>query len=600
MPPSLDNSEQGGRGDETKRTREQQEGDDCRKRKRESNSEETETDETNKTNETKKASETSARSQTKFELARMTQDVDLDEIVAAQEPVTKSLIPTHIEHGVLIPLKTTLELRDDHQCGQALITRSPIRSTSAVISLLRDLLPEEIVKGMPHLRRCAKPFDLPAHLKSQFMNDSAMSKQIHTGKSNWVYVLLGLEATLSRKEMAEALSKVEGFEDGVFIASIPVPLLAPTSQIQAALWTTQFWPTMYRKNNPLGPHPSMVVRATDEIAADAPIWMAVAHDVATKAKEAGYGEAMGACIVLRGSQGPRLVAVAGDGRWQQQPKPHTTGNPMAHAVLRAISMVAQKLVRAEKRSQRKKGASGETQKNQGTQELSGMQGTQETQGSTSKADVGDNTNNNITNNGADAECGRASPSPRDVQDMSTSQVHNEVQDRVRDRLSRNRNRGQLGRRQRLAYEPFQDKPLLEEESRIFVEEHPRPDGYLCHGLELYVTHEPCAMCSMAILHSRMGKVVFANRMPLTGGLSAEDRILTPSSTYGNFPTGKKNRNGGSGGGGGGVGSNGEYNGNGIHGLGLFWRRELNWSLLAWEWEAHCCCKPLEIAPTTHA
>lgn len=206
----------------------------------------------------------------RYELSKMSTLANVARVIEGQEPVTKSLIPKHIEPGVLIPLKTTLELRDDHRTGHMLITRSPIRSTSAVINLLRDMLPEEIVKGMPHLRRCAKPADLPAHLKTQFMNETAQTKQIHTGKSNWVYVMLGLEATLSHKEMSEALSKLEGFEDGVFLASIPVPLLAPTSQVQAALWTSQFWPTMYRKNNPLGPHPSMVNRATDEIADDAP------------------------------------------------------------------------------------------------------------------------------------------------------------------------------------------------------------------------------------------------------------------------------------------------------------------------------------------
>ena len=469
-------------------------------------------------------------------------------------------------------------------------------------SLLRDLLPEEIVKGMPHLRRCAKPMDLPAHLKTQFMNDTAASKQIHTGKSNWVYVLLGLEATLSRKEIAEALAKVDGFEDGVFIASIPVPLLAPTSQIQAALWTSQFWPTMYRKNNPLGPHPSLVMRATDEIADDAPIWMALANEMAVKAKQSKLGEAMGACIVYRGEDGPRLVAVAGDARWQHQHKSSKTGNPMAHAVLRAISMVAQKLVRAEKKGQRKRSvasiASTVSNENQPPDQAAPAPPVTTADG---KADfteggmggMGGSTNKNGTITG-DTPSPPPPPLPKNTDDGAVvCQVHNEVQDRVRDRLSRGRDRGHAGHRQRLAFEVFKDKPLFEEEERVFAEEHPTPDGYLCHGLELYVTHEPCAMCSMAILHSRMGKVVFANRMPLTGGLSAEDRILVASPTSAG-PSSKKPRTGQEG------ETDGISEGGSTHGLGLFWRRELNWSFLAWEWEAHCSCKPLEMAPTTHA
>ncbi|CAK7223595.1 hypothetical protein SCUCBS95973_005232 [Sporothrix curviconia] len=531
----------------------------------------------------------------------------LGEIIEGQEPVTKSLIPEHIEDGILIPLKTTLELRDDHQCGQVLITRTPIRSTSAVISLLRDLLPEEIVKGMPHLRRCAKPMDLPAHLKTQFMNDTAASKQIHTGKSSWVYVLLGLEATLERKEISEALAKVDGFEEGVFIASIPVPLLAPTSQIQAALWTSQFWPTMYRKNNPLGPHPSLVIRATDEIADDAPIWMALANEMAVKAKQSKLGEAMGACIVYRGEDGPRLVAVAGDARWQHQHKSSKTGNPMAHAVLRAISMVAQKLVRAEKKGQRKRIvasiAGTVSNENQPPAQAAPTPPGQVTDGDQGLSGTGSSMNNGDNNEatikahptpGPPPPLPPPPPPPNDADDgVVVCQVHNEVQDRVRDRLSRGRDRGHAGHRQRLAFEVFKDKPLLEEEERVFVEEHPTPDGYLCHGLELYVTHEPCAMCSMAILHSRMGKVIFANRMPLTGGLSAEDRILVASPTS-DGPYAKKPRTGQD------KALDGISEGGSTHGLGLFWRRELNWSFLAWEWEAHCSCKLLDMAPTTHA
>lgn len=103
---------------------------------------------------------------------------------------------------------------------------------------------------------------------------------------------------------------------------------------------------------------------------------------------------------------------------------------------------------------------------------------------------------------------------------------------------------------------FMDKPLTIQESKAYEENALTPDGYLCLGLELYVTHEPCVMCSMAILHSRFDRVVFGERLPRTGGISAEM---------------SKNV----------VDTNARNPDDGL-GYGLFWRPELNWKLLAWQ------------------
>ena len=59
------------------------------------------------------------------------------------------------------------------------------------------------------------------------------------------------------------------------------------------------------------------------------------------------------------------------------------------------------------------------------------------------------------------------------------------------------------------------------------------------------------MCSMALVHSRVGRVIFLNRMPQTGGLTSE---MARNDTG---PIGL--------------------------GYGLCWRKELNWQFMCWEY-----------------
>lgn len=469
----------------------------------------------------------------------------MKEVVETVDPVTRRILPSDINLGTLVPLKTVLELRDNLTLGYAYITRAPNKVTNDVVNISRSLTGDDAAKNLPHLRRCVKPGDLPPHLKTQFMHEGN-GRQVHSSKSNWLYIMLGRKDELRYDELVRSLSTVDDIRNDIFVGLIPVPLLAPTSQVQANLWSQQFWQTVYRKNNPLGPHPATVTRTESSVSRDASIWITLAHQVAKKAQKEGIGEPIGAVIIkrtypskydtARGSSArqdsdlsnsdsntrasraaetthvaepdynanlghdaePRakgkekdkettqIVAIAGDARWHQQEKIGHTGNPMAHAALRAISMVAQKLVRVESRP-----VTGE---------------------------------------------------------------------KIMD------------------FESFQDEPLLDDEKVVFEAEHPVPDGYLCHELELYMTHEPCTMCAMAILHSRMGRIVFRHRMPLTGGMSAEDRdhdICKASATCEQGQCG------------------------GGQGLGLHWRKELNWTLLGWEWETDQV-ERLPVDPHLHA
>jgi tRNA-specific adenosine deaminase 3 len=307
-----------------------------------------------------------------------------------------------------------------------------------------------------HLRRFAKLHDLPQHVRPLPAGPTVQT-DLRNFESTDLFYLVGPTASITLSDLQGLLSKVS---NRLAIGDVPisiagVPLLAPTSNEQAVAWSGAYWPTVYKKSNPFGPHPSIVSRAETELRSEVDTWMSMAIHVAVRAKLDNSGAAVGAIIVDRTSGTPQAVALAGDGRWKGQQR-DGVGNVMAHAAIRAIAMVARKL--------------------------------------------------------------KAAKLERNIEKATLSTSDDEEQD------------------------VFLENPLCREEQAVFDSGCASPDGYLCHGLEIYLTHEPCVMCSMALLHSRIGKVIFGHRMPRTGGLCGEASSL---------------------------------------GHGLFWRKELNWCCLAW-------------------
>ncbi|KAI9228078.1 MAG: cytidine deaminase-like protein [Piptocephalis tieghemiana] len=55
---------------------------------------------------------------------------------------------------------------------------------------------------------------------------------------------------------------------------------------------------------------------------------------------------------------------------------------------------------------------------------------------------------------------------------------------------------------------------------------PESSSYLCTGLTLLLSREPCVMCSMALVHSRIGRVIFLDPSPSQGALLSHYRLHT--------------------------------------------------------------------------
>ncbi|KAF3050855.1 tRNA-specific adenosine deaminase subunit tad3 [Didymella keratinophila] len=403
--------------------------------------------------------------------------------------------------GRLVPLRTKDEVRASLETHVVYVVEVPAKHANVVKDVVQAAIPDFKTSEISHLRRVVQFKYLPVHLQKQFYPParlprgdeddpapaslspspasllSSPSPSTSTGDDGTAgedvfnmdlvrYFLLCPTRHIAHAELYSLLLKCPPFDNGRTkprILYVTVPSLAPISAEQSDQWSEQYWPISYKNTNPYGPHPSLVARNQAEIEDKVGNWLALARTAGKCISKECVGESLGVVVVDQTKAEPEVIVVAGDCRWRSPSgaieRHQGTGNVMAHAVQRAIAMVAKKRLRAA---------------------------------------------------GADPA----------VLDRSL----------------------------------FCDIPLTKIEKEYFVKDNINQSGYLCVDLDIYLTNEPCVMCSMAILHSRFRRCIFAKRMPLTGGMTSDN-----AEGYAPLSGGLKH--------------------------GMFWRpSELNWKFLAWEYK----------------
>ncbi|KAF1979190.1 cytidine deaminase-like protein [Bimuria novae-zelandiae CBS 107.79] len=401
----------------------------------------------------------------------------------------------------LVPLRTKDEVRASIETHVLYAVEIPARFANSVKDVIHEARPEFKPGEISHLRRVVQFKFLPPQLQKRFNPPARLQRGIRNSEEHEDdeqpppaalfnplppsddescsdsdeescaksedtvrFFLLCPTRCFKPAELVALLRKNPPFSTMNIhpkLLYVTVPALAPTSAEQANQWSEQYWPIAYKNTNPFGPHPSLVARNTAEIESEAGDWLALARTAAAETAELGVGEEVGCVVVDRSSGTGEVVAIAGDCRWRSpigEAESHTgPGNVMAHAVQRAIAIVAKKRL-----------------------------------------------------------------------------------------LMAGKNPAFLDRTL------FCDIPLTAAETAAYEKANIEPTGYLCVNLDIYLTHEPCVMCSMAILHSRFRRCIFGKRMPLTGGMTSD------------------------------TAGNDANPGKGLQ-HGIFWRpSELNWKFLAWE------------------
>jgi len=392
--------------------------------------------------------------------------------------------------------------------------------------IVKEQVKDQDMIDLQHLRRFAKPKFLPQHVVGQRDKVKEMYSIPRAWESTpfavmqapstttWEYAWPKNTKQMNRPQTLHLLicptrfiqlsdlhallmqhtpfcSSADSWAYPLQIKEVTVPLLSPTSPQQADMWSRDYWPTFYRKTNPFGAHPATIWKAEDELQNVSAPGNVDVKEAMTLAKTVGRE------TEIRGyGIGPGCV------------------------IMERVDNVTQIVaVAGDARSKPVKAGS-----------------------------MVEDTNTHGCNGNI---MGHAVMRAIGIVGRKRLRAASHIISTRAAKAERSFETCGLGHDEQARDAFFLDLPITPLEEKYFADDNLVPDGYLCLRLEVYLTHEPCMMCSMALVHSRVGRVVFLHRMPQTGGLTAE---LARNDSG---PVGL--------------------------GYGLCWRKELNWQFMCWEY-----------------
>ncbi|RMD43228.1 hypothetical protein DV735_g1931, partial [Chaetothyriales sp. CBS 134920] len=392
----------------------------------------------------------------------------------------------------LEPLKTVHETRSSEEFVEAFVVEIPAKLAGKALGIVKPILPNDRSLSFAHLRRVCTLAHLPTDLAWRRDYDSngltTVFLLVPNGPVPWNKICQTLASHITEPGLPRCFNAV-------------VPRYAPLSAEQALVWTERYWPTTYNPSSQLlqdAPPLNQLRRVQTELDNIKCVeYMQIARIAAMEARCRGHGRAVGAVVVNPKTQ--QIVAVAGDARWWTDgpTRPFNQamtgeGRPEHHALMRVVAMVANKELRRRLAAGSHTRFAATCQPSPAGQPLTDIEAVY-------------------------AEDTEEFVSPLSPASPASPGLRESWSENVGDTLAAS----------------------LEAAMALGNKPPSRQEGYLCSGLDLYLTHEPCVCCGMAMIHSRFRACVFEKPLAGSGGLTARDHVHSL-------------------------------------GYGLFWRRELNW------------------------